>query len=59
LEQPFVKDTDIAVHKLLTDSAKTLGGNVSISHYARFELGEGLEKRSDDFAAEVAAQLKG
>jgi elongation factor Ts len=59
LEQPFVKDTDIAVHKLLTDSAKQLGGNVIISRYARFELGEGLEKRSEDFAAEVAAQLKG
>ena len=59
LEQPFVKDTDIAVHKLLTESAKTLGGHVIVNRYARFELGEGLEKRSDDFAAEVAAQLKG
>jgi elongation factor Ts len=58
LEQPFVKDTDIAVHKLLTDSAKELGGNVTIARYARFELGEGLEKRSEDFATEVAAQLK-
>ena len=59
MEQPFVKDTDIAVHKLLTDSAKQLGGNVVVSRYARFELGEGLERRSEDFAAEVAAQLKG
>lgn len=58
LEQPFVKDTDVTVHQLLTRSSKELGGNVSLAGYARFELAEGLEKRSDDFAAEVAAQLK-
>lgn len=59
LEQPFVKDTDVTVHQLLARSAKELGGNVTLASYARFELAEGLEKRSDDFAAEVAAQLKG
>jgi len=59
LEQPFVKDTDVTIHQLLTHSAKELGGNVTLASYARFELAEGLEKRSDDFAAEVAAQLKG
>lgn len=59
LEQPFVKDTDVTIHQLLTRSAKELGGNVTLAQYARFELAEGLAKRSDDFAAEVAAQLKG
>jgi len=59
LEQPFVKDTDVTIHQLLARSAKELGGNVTLASYARFELAEGLEKRSDDFAAEVAAQLNG
>ena len=59
VEQPFVKDTDVTIHQLLARSAKELGGNVALASYARFELAEGLEKRSDDFAAEVAAQLKG
>ncbi|RMF84005.1 MAG: translation elongation factor Ts, partial [Nitrospirae bacterium] len=58
LEQPFVKDTDVTVHELLARSAEALGGPVTVTRFARFALGEGLEKRSDDFAAEVAAQLK-
>ena len=52
-EQPFVKDPDITVGKLLSKGGATLAG------FVRFEVGEGIEKEEKDFAAEVAAQLKG
>jgi elongation factor Ts len=52
-EQPFVKDPDITVAKLLAKGGATLAG------FVRFEVGEGIEKEEKDFAAEVAAQLKG
>ena len=51
LEQPFVKDPDKTVKEVL--------GDVTVERFVRFELGEGLEKKSEDFAAEVAAQIKG
>ncbi|NDC57293.1 MAG: elongation factor Ts, partial [Alphaproteobacteria bacterium] len=51
--QPFVKDPDITVGKLLAKGGATLAG------FVRFEVGEGIEKEEKDFAAEVAAQLKG
>ncbi len=57
LEQPFVKDTDLTVAQLLANKAKELGGPITVTRFVRFELGEGLEKRNEDFAAEVAAQL--
>ncbi len=57
LEQPFVKDTDVTVAQLLANKAKELGGPITLTRFVRFELGEGLEKRNEDFAAEVAAQL--
>lgn len=53
LGQPFVRDPDTSVEKLL----KAKGAQVT--RFVRFEVGEGLEKRSDDFAAEVMAQVKG
>ncbi len=53
LEQAFVKDPDIKVGKLVKDA----GGEVL--SFVRFEVGEGIEKKEEDFAAEVAAQLKG
>jgi elongation factor Ts len=53
LGQPFVKDPDLTVEKYLA------GNNASVSSMIRFEVGEGLEKRQDDFAAEVMAQAKG
>ena len=52
-EQPFVKDPEITVGKLLKQAGAELTG------FARFEVGEGIEKEEKDFAAEVAAQLKG
>jgi elongation factor Ts len=59
LEQLFIKDTDKTISKLLQEFNAKLGGeNISINRFARFEKGEGLEKREDDFASEVMSQIK-
>jgi elongation factor Ts len=58
LEQAFVMDGKTKVAKVVDDAAKQVGGPVRIAGYLRFQLGEGIEKKSEDFAAEVAAQLK-
>lgn len=58
VEQSFVKDGDISVAKYTENTAKALGGAISIVSFARFETGEGLEKRSDNFADEVAGMIK-
>ncbi len=58
LEQPFVKDPDKTVQDLLTEKIASIGENISIRRFSRFERGEGLEKRQDDFAAEVMSQIK-
>lgn len=58
LEQPFVKDPDITVQELITQSIATIGENITIRRFARFELGEGLEKPSCDLAAEVEAMTQ-
>jgi translation elongation factor Ts len=55
LEQPFVKEPKITVQNYTDTTAKELGGSIKIAQFVRFEKGEGLEKREDDFAAEVAA----
>jgi elongation factor Ts len=57
LEQPFVKDPDKTVQELLVEKIAKIGENIQVRRFARFKLGEGIEKRSDDFAAEVAAQI--
>lgn len=57
LTQGFVKNPDITIATLTTNLVAKLGENVKIRRFVRFELGEGLEKRSNDFAAEVAAQV--
>ena len=51
-------DDKKSVGEVLKEKAKELGGEIEIVEYIRFELGEGLEKKEDDFASEVAAQLK-
>lgn len=58
LEQPFVKDGDITVAKYIENTAKALGGEIKAVDFVRFERGEGLEKRSDNFADEVASMIK-
>ncbi len=58
LDQPYVKDPDMTVGAYVKKMIADVGENIRIRRYQRFELGEGLEKRSDDLAAEVAAQLQ-
>lgn len=59
LEQLFIKDNDKTVTKLLQELNAKLGGeNITINRFARFEKGEGIEKRQDDFASEVMSQIK-
>ncbi len=58
LEQAFVIDPDQKVGKLVAALAKELGTEIKLNSYARFQLGEGIEKKEDDFAAEVAAMSK-
>ena len=58
LEQEFVKDGDLTITKYTEQTAKALGGNIQIIDFARFEKGEGLEKRNDNFADEVANMVK-
>lgn len=56
LDQPFVKDPDMTVQELVNEKVGKMGEKISIRRYVRYEMGEGLEKRQDDFAKEVAAQ---
>ncbi len=58
MEQPFVKDPDTTIQELLTTKIAKIGENISIRRFVRFERGEGIERRQDDFAAEVMAQIK-
>ncbi|PKN57682.1 MAG: translation elongation factor Ts [Deltaproteobacteria bacterium HGW-Deltaproteobacteria-14] len=56
LDQPFVKDPDKTVGDLEKELTGKLGEKISVRRFTRYEVGEGIEKRSDDFAAEVAKQ---
>ena len=55
--QPFVKDDKMSVAEFLSSAAKAVGGTAELVEFVRFELGENVEKKEDDFAAEVAAEL--
>ena len=55
VEQQFVKDTDKSIQQVAAECGKAAGGPVSITRFERYVLGEGLEKKESDFAAEVAA----
>ena len=56
LDQVYVQDSDLTVGKYVDKVAKENGANVKVTKFVRFETGEGIEKKVDDFAAEVAAQ---
>lgn len=56
LEQPFVKDPDKSVQDLVTEKIAKIGENISVRRFVRYEMGEGLEKRQDNFVEEVMAQ---
>ena len=59
LQQAFVKDGSMSVEQYIASSAKALGGTIEFVDAVRFEKGEGIEKKQEDFAAEVAAQMAG
>lgn len=54
LDQPFIKDPAKTVAELVTDKIATIGESISIRRFARYKMGEGLQKRDDDFGDEVA-----
>lgn len=58
LEQPFIKDSDLTVKQLLTDKIAKIGENINIRRFARYELGEGIQKKQSDLAAEVEAATR-
>jgi elongation factor Ts len=58
-EQVFVVDGETKVSKVVENAAADVGAPITLTGFARFELGEGIEKKEDDFAAEVAAAVKG
>lgn len=58
VDQEFVKDNKMTVKQYTDNTAKALGGKIEIAKFVRFEKGEGIEKRQDDFAAEVASMVK-
>lgn len=53
MEQTFIKDPDLTVEKLITEKIAKIGENISVRRFARYELGEGLQKKQSDLAAEV------
>lgn len=59
LDQPFVKDGDVSVQQYVANVAKEIGKDMEVVSMIRYEVGEGIEKKEDDFAAEVAAQVAG
>jgi len=59
LEQPWIKDPDKTIKQLLAEKIATIGENINIRRFARFERGEGIEKKEENFAEEVAKQIGG
>ena len=59
LQQAFVKDGDVSVEQYMNNAAKALGGKVSFNTAVRFEKGEGIEKKQENFAEEIASMVKG
>jgi len=57
LNQPFVKENKVTVGKHIEQTAKDLGGEIKVIAFTRYEKGEGIEKKEDDFAAEVASMI--
>jgi elongation factor Ts len=58
LEQQFIKDPDKTISSLLNEKVAQIGENISVRRFVRYELGEGLEKKQDNFVEEVMAQAK-
>ena len=58
MEQPFIKDPDKTIRDVMNDATLIIGEKLVIRRFARYELGEGIEKRQDNFAEEVMSQIK-
>lgn len=58
LEQPFIKDQAMSIGELLKQMVAKIGENIRVRRFVRFKMGEGLEKRKDDLASDVAAVLE-
>lgn len=58
LEQAFVKDSDVTIEHMVNEKVAKIGEKISIRRFVRYELGEGIEKKVDNFAEEVMAQAK-
>ena len=58
LEQPFIKDPDKTVQQLISEQIAKIGENITVRRFTRYQLGEGIEKKANDFAAEVMAAVK-
>ncbi|MDD3149407.1 MAG: translation elongation factor Ts [Candidatus Gastranaerophilales bacterium] len=58
LEQPFIKDPGVTIEDLIKEKIAKIGEKISVRRFVRFVLGEGMEKRCDDFAAEVQSQMQ-
>ncbi|NMC57146.1 MAG: translation elongation factor Ts [Eubacteriaceae bacterium] len=58
MEQPFVRDQDKSVTDVVKEIIASIGENIKIRRFVRYQMGEGLEKRSENFAEEVASQMK-
>ncbi|MBQ8321335.1 MAG: elongation factor Ts [Clostridia bacterium] len=59
LEQAYVKDDSMSVSKYVASVAKELGGNIKVTGYVRFDKGEGIQKREEDYGAEIAKMING
>lgn len=58
LEQPFIKDTDKTVEELINEKISVIGENIQVRRFARYELGEGIDKKQEDYADEIASMIK-
>jgi elongation factor Ts len=59
VDQEYVQDDKISVKQYIANVAKEVGGNIDVKRFVRFETGEGIEKKEEDFAAEVAKTING
>ena len=58
MDQPFIKDDSKTIRDVINEAIQKIGEKITIRRFVRYEMGEGLQKRNDDLAAEVAAQAK-
>ena len=58
LEQEYIKDSDKKVQDLINESISQIGENINVRRFVRYEVGEGIAKKEEDFATEVMSQIK-